>query len=316
MPGMIATLLPKPTGAGGVARKAPPVSLLPVADDTLITHQLRALRRAGFGELIISSQCPALREYFQTHQSEGMDISFETCLPAEPILMLASDALPGEGLRALIDSHLRRQWDVTAAVTARRRRALGIYVVSPGSAEHADPSLLCNTTTGTADRGARTFVLADDSIRIQTVDDYLAATGVLLGGLRGEGGGLRRIGDDVWAAGDVSIAPDAHITGGVLLGRNCWVASGARIIGPTVLADGTMVCRNARVENCVVWAGAAIGSHATLTRSLVTECFTVGPGAVLDRCVGVEGSLTLTLPLETGTHTVHHGPCATASAAW
>ena len=303
---MIAALLPGCAGARSFIQTPLPISLVPVVDDTLVKHQLRALKSAGIKKLIVPWDSPELQGYFRTHHSEGIDVSFDVHPAAGPLIVLAGDVLPGGDLRAFLDYHAQSKAALTVAATPALHEPLGIWTVSPGIPEHSNPMLLsrgaqCNTR-------AEVFTLADDTTQIKTVADYLAATAIVLAKLKEADSRLSYSGDGVWADGAVFIAPGARITGSVFLGQNCSVASGATITGPVVLGEGTMICRNACIENSVLWAGAAVGSNARVTNSLVTECFTIGPGAIFDRCVGVDKDSRNSLPLQTASHIVQYSP--------
>ena len=312
---MIATILPEGKDDRAPACDGPAVSLVSVVNEAFIKHQLRALNAAGVTTLTIPSDNSELRKYCRSHYSEGVDISFETGAPSGPVLVLACDALPGRELRSFVEFHARSSASLTIAVALPDRRPIGIYAVSPEAPEYSDISLLNNVGRGRGNANADTFPLTDDSVRIETVADYLAATRILLAKLMENGHGLRRITDTVWTDDLVFIAPTARITGNVLLGRNCSVGPGATVTGPVVLGEGTMVCRNACVKNSVIWAGAAVGAGARVIDSLVTECFTIGPGAALEHCVGIDIDSDTPFPFQPASHTIEYSPRGLATGA-
>jgi len=160
---------------------------------------------------------------------------------------------------------------------------------------------------------------------IRTADDYLAASAIVLGRLAADPQDLTEVMDGVWADWPVFIDPAAAITGPAVLGRNCSIAAGATIIGPCVLGDAAMVCRNAVVSDSIVLPGAAIGASARVASSIIGECFTIGPGAVFDRCIAADGasadeasadeaSPAAALPLEPGSLAIEHSPRGRALA--
>ena len=305
---MIATILPECTGLRPRGRGAPLISLVMVADAALIRHQLRALKCAGISTLTVRAESSQLHSYVESHQTEGVDILFGADAGREPLLVLAANALPGPDLHRLLEYHAKSDAQLTVAVGAGAGRPLGIWAVSHGAPQHADPALLCEITENPADANAHSFALDDGSVRIRTAADYLEATRTLLATLRDDSRGLRCIDDGIWTNGTVFIDPGANLTGDVLLSDNCSVAAGARLVGPIVLGRGAMVCRNARVEGVAVWAGAAIGSNAQVTNSVVTECFTIAPGAVLDHCVGIDRTSAKRLPFDPSPYTVVYSP--------
>ncbi|NQT18886.1 MAG: hypothetical protein HQ592_04215 [Planctomycetes bacterium] len=305
---MIGTILSERTGLWARGRGAPLISLVTVADAALIRHQLRALKNVGIDKLMLPAECPELREYLDNHHTEDVEITFGNNAGREPLLVLAANALPGRGLRRLLEYHATSDAQLTVAVPAHAGQPLGIYTVRHGTPLHSNPELLREADANRLDENADSFVLSDNSIRVRTVADYLEATRMLLATLRQNSRGLRCIDDGIWTDGTAFIDPDAHLTGDVLLSDNSSVAAGVTLVGPVVLGRGAMVCRNAHVESCVVWAGAAIGSNARLTHSLVTECFTIAPGAVFDHCVSIDRTGARRLPLDPSTYIVQYSP--------
>jgi len=305
---MIATILPERKKGRSSAPTAPSISLAPLANEALIKHQLRALKAAGITKLVVPSGNPDLHNYWCSHRNEGVEICFDAGGQSEPLLVLAPQARPGWELRSFTQFHARSGAPLTIAVAAADRRALGIYAVSPSASEYSNLALLHNVGLGRSNPHAQTFAITDGSIRIDSVADYLEATRIALAELGENDHNLRRIADTLWTDDLVFIAPTAHITGDVLLGRNCSVGAGATIVGPVVLGEGTMICRNAHVETSVTWAGAAVGANARVTDSLLTECFTIAPGAVFDHCVGMEIDSNKGLPFRPGSHAIEYSP--------
>jgi len=299
---MIAVLLQ----SGGRTEHSVPVSLLPIADGELVGHQLGALAEAGIDTLVAPAGQGALLDYLQVHCRNGIAIRTHYDRPSESILVMAADTIPGSELRALLAYHERSTTPLTVAVDAMDRRLLGLFVVSPGCPAHGSPDLLLNCRNAGA--GADTFALADHTVRVRSVADYLTATATMLAGLQASNPGLRRIAPSVWIRGAAFVSPKAHLAGDVLLGDNCSIGDGVHIVGPAVIAEGCMVCRGARIERSVLWPGAAVGSQACVTDSLVTDCFTVGPGSVLDHCLCISPATPKTLPLRLGNHVLHHSP--------
>ena len=237
-------------------------SLLLLANKPLIRHQLRAIRKAGITEAIISFRCPEIADYLRHHSSEGVSVVFDRPTAVrEPAVVLRADVLPYGDL------------------------------VEPAGSRAPD-----------ADGGMAT---------IRTADDYLAASATVLGQLATDPQDLSEVMDGVWTDWPAFIDPTAAITGPVVLGRNCSIAAGATIIGPCVLGPAAMVCRNAMVRNSIVLPGAAIGANARVTSSIISECFTIGPGAVFGRCIAMGED---TLPLEPGSLAVEHSPRGRAFA--
>ncbi|HUU68132.1 MAG TPA: NDP-sugar synthase [Planctomycetota bacterium] len=157
--------------------------------------------------------------------------------------------------------------------------------------------------------GSRPPDADDGMLTVNTADDYLAASAMVLGRVAADPQDLTEVMDGVWADWPVFIDPAATITGPVVLGRNCSIAAGATIVGPCVLGHAAMVCRNALVRNSIILPGAAIGANARVASSIIGECFTIGPGAVFDRCIAIDGaSPAAALPLDQGSLAIEHSP--------
>ena len=295
---------------------------LPLLNNPLIRHQLRILAASGVSDVILFPASAHLQDYFRRHPGDGVKLSFQAesrpgglvlgaDAAAEPLVVLADDVLPGWQLAELAAHHRRRNACITAATCGGPDMPAGVWIVS-GAAGGEVARLVTLLRSGErASEQADSVPLSDGTIRIRTADDYAAATRMLLGRLRGDARGLVRIADDVWGDGPVFVDPDATLAGPVLLGRNCSIAAGATVLGPAVLGDASMVCRNATVENSIIGAGAAVGACARITDSIITECFTIGPGAAFDHSIAIDRQQSL--PVEPGSYAVQHSPRGVAA---
>ena len=301
-----------------------PTSFLPILNKPLIRHQLRVLRLAGFQQVVVWTESAELQDYFADGRCEGMQVICARQLAdwnagEGPLLVLAGDVLPGRGLADLMEHHRCASAAVTAAVQGEAQSLAGMFAVAAGVPEQAVlPRLLSSSTP----EGTAAFTLRDGTMRIATADAYMAATRMLLerldGGIESAAQHLRLLAHNVWAAdsnppGPAHVAPDATITGPVLLGHNCSIGSGATVVGPAVLGDATMICRNAHVENSCIWPGAAIGAHARVIDSIITRCFTIGPGAAFEHCIALDRSARRAFILQPGSYAIEHSPRGTAA---
>ncbi|MFF3418559.1 sugar phosphate nucleotidyltransferase [Streptomyces sp. NPDC002698] len=73
-----------------------------------------------------------------------------------------------------------------------------------------------------------------------------------------------------------TVAPDAKLTGGTVVGEGTRIGEGARITGSTVLA-GAVVEPGAVVTDSFVGAGARIGERTVLTGTVIGDGAVVGP---------------------------------------
>jgi mannose-1-phosphate guanylyltransferase len=112
---------------------------------------------------------------------------------------------------------------------------------------------------------------------IGTLDEYRRATeDVLLGRVQIHGARATGI------PPSARVARDALVEGAVRVGEHTQIASGARIIGPSVVGDDVRVGEDATLDRAVVWNGATIGARAVVRDSIVGEQYVVGEGAALE----------------------------------
>jgi mannose-1-phosphate guanylyltransferase len=73
-----------------------------------------------------------------------------------------------------------------------------------------------------------------------------------------------------------TVAPDAKLTAGTVVGENATIGSGARISGSTILA-GAVVEPGAVITDSLIGARAQVGTRSILTGVVVGDGATVGP---------------------------------------
>lgn len=133
---------------------------------------------------------------------------------------------------------------------------------------------------------------------IGTFSEYVHATADILEGRVDVGPLGEARGDRVWVGEHVTIAPDALIEGPVYLGPGVKVLEGARIQGPTVIRDYSIVDRYARISRSIVWRNTYIGEGTEIQGAIVGRQCTVRDKAVVlegavvgDACVIGEGAI-------------------------
>ncbi len=89
---------------------------------------------------------------------------------------------------------------------------------------------------------------------------------------------------------NVRIAPNASLTGPVILGDGCTIEAGAQITGPAVIGRNCLVQRGARLANVVLWDGVIIGEEAVVEATSIAKGVTVGKRAILRGAVIGEGA--------------------------
>ncbi|WP_156727155.1 mannose-1-phosphate guanylyltransferase [Streptomyces apocyni] len=73
-----------------------------------------------------------------------------------------------------------------------------------------------------------------------------------------------------------SVAADAKLTGGTVVGAGAVIGAGARVVGSTVL-DGAVVEEGAVVTDSLVGAGARVGARTVLSGAVIGDGAAVGP---------------------------------------
>lgn len=87
----------------------------------------------------------------------------------------------------------------------------------------------------------------------------------------------------VWIADGVEIDPSADIGYPVLIGRNCRIEKGARLLEYSVLGEGCVIEEGATVKQSILWPGACVMQNTMLERCVVgTGCRVKSNAAVFD----------------------------------
>ncbi len=89
-----------------------------------------------------------------------------------------------------------------------------------------------------------------DELRSSNFDALMGRVGVTLPG--------DEIMPGVWAERDVQVAPEAQLTGPILLGQGAVIEAGAELVGPSVIGAGARVGRDSAVKEALILPGAEI----------------------------------------------------------
>ncbi len=68
-----------------------------------------------------------------------------------------------------------------------------------------------------------------------------------------------------------SIHPEAQITGSVIIGHDCAIGRGAKIIGPAVIGPGNTIEEDAIIESSITWQNTHIGPKACFKDCLIAN---------------------------------------------
>lgn len=116
---------------------------------------------------------------------------------------------------------------------------------------------------------------------IGTIEAYMRATSDYLQGRVNLPRLGTHLGGDVWAGGEVEIAPDARLYGPIYLGHGVKIKGGVVVHGPTVIRDYNIVDTRATIDRSIIWRNSYIGEQAELRGAIVTRQSNIKSRAVL-----------------------------------
>ncbi len=87
----------------------------------------------------------------------------------------------------------------------------------------------------------------------------------------------------IWKGDNVEIDPTAEIGYPVIIGNNCRIEKGAKLLEHTVLADGCVLEEGSVVKQSILWPGAVVMRNTMIERCVVgEECHVKANAAVFD----------------------------------
>ncbi|MET7645706.1 NDP-sugar synthase [Streptomyces sp. NPDC005426] len=232
--------------------------------------------------------------------------------PDEPVLIFNGDILTGLDIRALVTSHADSGADVSLHLTrVEDPRAFGLvptdgtgrvtaFLEKPQTPEeivtdqinagayifrrsviHTIPagrpvSVERETFPGLLADGAHLQGMVDSTywLDLGTPQAFIRGSADLVLGRAPSPAVPGRCGDRL-VLPTASVAPDAKLTGGTVIGADAVIGAGARIEGSAVLA-GAIVEPGAVITDSLVGAGARIGSRTVLAGAVVGDGAKVG----------------------------------------
>ncbi|WPB92807.1 mannose-1-phosphate guanylyltransferase [Streptomyces malaysiensis] len=233
--------------------------------------------------------------------------------PDDPVLIFNGDILTGLDIRALVDNHRTTGADVSLHLTrVTDPRAYGLvptdehgrvtaFLEKPQTPEEivtdqinagayvfnrsvidtipADRpvSVERETFPGLLADGAHLQGMVDSTywLDLGTPQAFVRGSADLVLGRAPSPAVPGRCGDRL-VLDSASVAGDAKLTGGTVIGPQARVGAGARIDGSTVL-EGAVVEEGAQVHDSLVGAGARIGARTVLQGAVVGDGALVGP---------------------------------------
>ncbi len=306
-------------------------TMVPMVGRPFMEYQLHLLKQHGVREVVLSiCHMPQLiRKAFGTGARYGMKFHYaaekqplgtagaiKNCesfvYGNEPIVVLNGDILTNLDLTKMLAVHRKRRAKATIALTlVSDPSAYGLikqdpqhrilsFVEKPSSDEGQspwvnagvyifDPSVFAHIPAGkaySAERGLYPKLLADgERVWGYTNSDYWMDIGTV---------------DRYWQAnmdileGRMFMLPVGQAVKRnrrIRMGKQCRVQSGAQVCSDSVMGDGCLIDREARVGELVVMGNRVrVGAQAVLERCVIWDDVVIGEGAHLNGCVVPSGS--------------------------
>ncbi|WP_455358928.1 sugar phosphate nucleotidyltransferase [Streptomyces sp. SYSU K21746] len=215
-----------------------------------------------------------IRGLVSTHQSSGADVSLHLTRVEDP---RAFGLVPTDStgrVTAFLEKPQTPEEIVTDQINAgayvfRRSVIDAIPAGRPVSVER-------ETFPGLLDSGAHLQGMVDSTywLDLGTPQAFVRGSADLVMGRAPSPAVPGRCGDRL-VLGGASVAPDAKLTGGTVIGAGAEIGAGARIDGSTVLA-GAVVEPGAEVSGSLIGAGARIGARTVLSGAVIGDGAVVG----------------------------------------
>ena len=164
----------------------------------------------------------------------------------------------------------------------------GIYVMDPAVLELLPPSAVVDWSTDVFPKMLKNSLplyghLAEGYwCDIGNLQTYYQANWDALGGqVQVEIAGARRDGH-IWVGEDVELAHDVRLQGPAFLGQECKIKPGVFINGPVCIGKYSVVDRNTKVSNSIVWNYSYLGENSRLRQAIVCQHATIKNNCLLD----------------------------------
>lgn len=185
-----------------------------------------------------------------------------------------SEVIEASDTSAVCTVTRRYQQTMTETMTEQKASCLMALVARGDARGVICRNLLWTVLSGDQESVAVLASIADhkalnDPTWIETEADYLQLTRRLLSEGEAPNPSARLIGDRVWAMPGAVVDPDCSLIGPVLLGRDCHVGRGTRIVGPTVVGESAEIGEDCLVRESVLMNGAVLPGGSRTWRSVV-----------------------------------------------
>jgi len=318
-----------------------PKAMMPVLNIPFLEYVIRSLSRHNVGEIVlaISHLAQPIEDYFGDGSRMGVSLSYnieETALGTagaiknaekyldETFFALNGDVFTDLDFSAMVDSHRRRQAQITIALTpvedptiyglvesdARGRitRFLekpsreqittnminaGTYILEPEVLAFIPPqtnfSIERQVFPQLLERGEPIYAFPSSCywMDIGTPEKYRQLNYDLLGGKSNQFHLGPATAVTIGEQGDIH--PTAHITSPAVIANRCAIGSHARLTGPVVIGAGSSIAGGAVVEDSIIWDGVSIGEGARVSHSIIASGSRIGSGSVIEGSVIADG---------------------------
>lgn len=103
----------------------------------------------------------------------------------------------------------------------------------------------------------------------------------------------RQIGEDIWIARDVTIAPTATVIGPTIIGRGTEVRPGAYIRGKALIGEECVIGNSTEIKNAVLFDRVQVPHYNYVGDSILGYRAHMGAGAIASNVRGDRGPITV-----------------------
>lgn len=301
-----------------------PKPMLPTANYPFLQHLLARIQAAGITHVVMSTSFKAevFEEYFGDGSELGLDIEYvveETALGTgggirnvydklrhDTVMVFNGDVLSGMDLSGILDTHHRKDADVTMhLLNVADPRAFGCV---PTDEEGRVLEFLEKTEDPPTNQiNAGCYVFKREVIQTIPADRVVSVERETFPALLSDGHlvvghvdnsywrDMGRPDDFVRGSSDlvrgIAYSPllDGR-TGEAIVDESAGVAGGALLLSGTAIGRGSVIGAGCRIDGTVVFDGVTIEPGAVVNNSIIASGVHIGANAHIDNCVIGEGA--------------------------
>ena len=317
-------------GQSPLSRQAPR-ALWPLIDRPVIEHVLRALHKAGIGDMAISAngRTHDISDRLGTHPAPGITIHYsedplprgaagcikdcEGWLGKETFLVVnGASLLLDVDFQPLIEEHRKSGAVLTVAAAEETQpsngvgeslslKPAGIYVCEPAVCKYINTrgyqdmkeQLIPRLTE--AGLKVRAVPLKGRVVPIRNEETYLNAMVEVLEDEMLQAQftvSIDRRAPGLWIDPTAEIDPTARIVGPVYVGAGARIGADAVVIGPVIIGPGVEIGADAVVNESILWRGAKVGAGALVEQTVMAADSMVAGNVEVRGAIVVEKNLS------------------------